>query len=186
MRDQEKEYERSLILKIKKGDKPAFGKLLHLYNARVYGYFYRTFRHKEQAQDLFQETFLRVWRSFHKYDNRQNFASWIFTIADRVRIDALRSQSVRKSVFKQSEDLDFAGEDNPEMKFHTNELREQIEEAVRSLPEKQRRVFLLRQQAELPFKEIANIMNEPLNSVLSHMHYALKKLRTILKVNYET
>ena len=56
---------------------------------------------------------------------------------------------------------------------------------MKLLPEKQRRVFLLRQQAELPYKEIAGIMNEPLNSVLSHMHYAVKKLRTILKVNYE-
>ena len=184
MKEKLPEFEYMLIKKIKHGDKSAFGQLLHLYNARVYGYFYRTFGRREIVQDLFQETFLRVWQSFHKFDVNRSFAAWVFTIADRVRIDALRSGSVRMAVAS-VEHLEYPGDDNPEEQLQTNELRNQIEEAVKLLPEKQRRVFLLRQQAELPYKEIAGIMNEPLNSVLSHMHYAVKKLRTILKVNYE-
>lgn len=185
MKNKPEYFELELIKKIKRGDKMAFGKLLHQYNARVYGYFFRTFGKREIAQDLFQETFLRVWQSFQKFDENRSFAAWVFTIAERVRIDAIRSQSVRTGVIMYSVPLDFVGEDNPETQLEANELKQQIEEVVRSLPEKQRKVFLLRQQGELPFKEIANIMHEPLNSVLSHMHYAVKKLRLVLKESHD-
>lgn len=174
-----------LIRQVKGGNRRAFARLLHLYNARVFGYFYRTFGRKELAEDLFQETFLRVWRSFHRFDEKRNFAAWVFKIAERVSIDAMRSEAVRNSRLIQSDTTVFVDADNIEATLYASELQKQIEVAVKSLPEKQRKVFLMRQQAELSYKEIASIMGEPLNSVLSHMHYAVKKLRSILKVNDE-
>lgn len=178
-------HEQDLIRQIKEGDRSAFASLLHLYNARVYGYFLRTFRRRELAEDLFQETFLRVWRSFHRFDEKRSFAAWVFKIAERVSIDAMRSEGIRKSRMILTDAATHVDPEDIEANLHASELQKQIEDAANLLPEKQRKVFLMRQQGELSFREIAGIMDEPLNSVLSHMHYAVKKLRGLIKVNDE-
>ena len=176
--------EQGLIEKIRKGDERAFATLLRIYNGKIYGFFYRTFRCPEIAKDLFQETFLRVWRNIGRFDANRRFDVWLFTIAHRVSIDAIRAKKTR-SIVEAAEFEGIAGEDDPAQRFLKQELDDQIALAVEELSEKQRRVFLLRQQAGLAFKEIAEVLDEPLNTVLSHMHYAVKKLRKILQETYD-
>ena len=72
---------------------------------------------------------------------------------------------------------------NPENHFDAEEMKIMITNVVNSLPEKQKNVFLLRQHGELTFKEISEITKEPLNTVLSHMNYAVKKIKLFLREN---
>jgi RNA polymerase sigma-70 factor (ECF subfamily) len=179
------DLERRLAARAKSGDKAAFTELLQRYNARVFGYFYRVFGRRELAQDLFQETFLRVWQSLHRFDPSRSFAAWVFTIAERISIDTMRSEGARATTVLPPDKIVQHDPGDVAADLEADELRRQIEKAVASLPEKQRKVFLLRQQGELSYKEIAGIMGEPLNTVLSHMHYAVKKIKHAIKVNNE-
>jgi RNA polymerase sigma-70 factor (ECF subfamily) len=126
---------------------------------------------------MFQETLIKVWNALSRYNERQKFSSWLFTIAHNVAIDILRK---RKNVNKEinfGEYVTVENSKNPEELLIRDETMVIINTAVENLTEKQKTVFLLRQHGDLSFKEIAETTGEPLNTVLSHMRYAIKKVR---------
>ena len=100
-------------------------------------------------------------------------------------MDGIRKKKTR-NIFVDKKDLPEtkSNEDPMEHVLH-NETRRIIEEIINELPQKQKQVFLLRQHGGLSFKEISKLIDEPLNTVLSHMHYAVKKIRKVMKVKYE-
>lgn len=129
------------------------------------------------AEDLFQETLIRVWKGLSKYNERNKFSSWLFSIAHNAAIDLLRSPASRNN----DQPLDLAikhpGSENPFNTLVAKETSELLMAAVNELSKKQKQVFLLRQHSGMTFKEIAGITNESLNTVLGHMHYAITKIR---------
>jgi len=133
------------------------------------------------AEDLFQNTLIKVWYGFKNYNERQKFSSWLFTIAHNVAVDELRRKKKQYAVSSYINNEAITSGHTPFTELTVMEMQHALDTEVMKLPENQKQVFLLRMHSDLSFKEIAKIMNQPLNTVLGHMHYAVKKLRDKLR-----
>lgn len=169
--------ENLLIDKCKAGDGDAYRRLMNNYKNKLFGYLWRFSNSQDVAEELFQLTLIKVWKGLRKYDDQKKFSSWLFTVAHNVAMDDLR---VRKSsrIFTTIDEIENEIESsNPDDEFVKQEAVEMIGKAVNDLSDKQKSVFLLRQNGGLTFKEIAETTKEPINTVISHMHYAVKKIK---------
>ena len=131
-----------------------------------------------EAEDLLQETFLRVVRSAGRYREEGKLQSWLFRIADNVCRDHLRASRLRRSMALDESAVDLRS--GPLESLAAREEREAVAAAVRSLTEEQRRIFLLREEGGMTFREIAEMSGESINTVLGRMHDALRKMKSIL------
>lgn len=165
----------------KRAEAEPFTFLVSGHKDRLFTYLLRLCGDRSQAEDLLQETLVRAWRAFPRYDHRDRFASWIFTIAHSVALDARRYASVRQETVAVAEPPERPMAEDPESLALASELNVKINEVLDELPPKQLRVFLLRQHSDMTFKEIAGATQEPLSTVLGHMHYAVNKLRRLLR-----
>jgi len=129
------------------------------------------------ADDLFQETIIKVWKGFNSYNEQNKFSSWLFSIAHNVAVDSIKSRSTRSRQASLDEIMNLADDYNPHKKYVAQETRAMIMSAVDNLTDKQKEVFLLRMHSSMQFKEIAEVTKQPLNTVLGHMHYAVLKIR---------
>ena len=137
------------------------------------------------AEDHFQETLIRVWNGFKTYNEQNKFSSWLFSIAHNVAIDMLRSSSLKVVSQPLETAIRDSNGDDPHNAFIKKETTDLVMSAVNELSEKQKEVFLLRQHSGMTFKEIARETNQPLNTVLGHMHYAVTKIRKKMSKEYE-
>lgn len=177
--------ENRLIERSRERDSAAFGELIKLYRKPLYSYLIKMCGDRFSAEDLFQETLIKVWHGIGKYDEQQKFSSWLFSIAHNCSIDFLRKRKLAMNTFEELNEETAVDRDLHDV-IVTNELKEKLDKAVAKLPEKQKQVFLLRQFGEFSFKEIAKMTDEPLNTVLSHMHYAIKKIKEVMRNEYAT
>jgi len=136
------------------------------------------------AEDLFQETLIKVWKGFKSYNERNKFSSWLFSIAHNVAVDSIRRKSATPPVRSFEDVLTFKSNNDPYEAFVEKETNELVMAAVSKLSEKQKQVFLLRQHGGMTFKEISEATNQPLNTVLGHMHYAVSGIRKKLSKEY--
>lgn len=143
------------------------------------GYLWSLTRDAPLAEDLLQETFLRVWRQRADYVEQGKERAYLFRIADRLVIDNRRRQAIRKTsvIVTDSED---DGQEQPIEGVLRDERREQLDAAMKNLSPIQQRVLSLRYFGELPFEEIASVVGCPLGTALSHVHRGLEQLRKIL------
>jgi RNA polymerase sigma-70 factor, ECF subfamily len=158
------------------GDELAFESIVRKYKVPLYTVIFRMVGDKMEAQDIFQETFIRVIRYKNDFDTNRKFSSWMYTIATNLCRDHFRKKS-RAYVMRTHEIPELAGHTTPEDERHNKEIRDAVEKAVKNLPEVQREVFVLREYAGLTFKEISKITGTKINTVLGRMHLAVKKLR---------
>jgi len=163
------------------GDQAAFSDLVHRYKNLLFGYLMRMTHNREMAEDLFQETFLRVHEKAHTYRSGAKFKSWVFTIATRIAIDGLRRGKCRPQFQTLENDAPVPVEGNdPAEETAKLELQGIVKEAIETLPPKQRAALILSYYQGHTYPEISKIMNCSLSSVKTHMSRALKKLATQL------
>ncbi|MCH9028580.1 MAG: sigma-70 family RNA polymerase sigma factor [Bacteroidetes bacterium] len=165
-------------------DAVAFDKLIQVYRRQLFYYLLRLCGNRMTAEDLFQETLIKVWKGFKSYNEKNKFSSWLFSIAHNVAVDSIRKESAKNTVRSFEDIQTFASNNNPHKTFVEKETNELVMAAVNTLSEKQRQVFLLRQHSGMTFKEISKATNQPLNTVLGHMHYAVSRIRKKLSKEY--
>ena len=137
------------------------------------------------AEDLFQETLIKVWKGLNNYNEQNKFSSWLFSIAHNVAVDSARSKEVRNKHMSTNDNYSYQSNSDPHSDFIATETREILMSAIEALPGKQKEVFLLRLHSGMQFKEIAELTKQPLNTVLGHMHYAVSKIRKKVSKIYE-
>ncbi len=164
-----------------KGDPHGFSGLYNRYKNRVFGFLVRMTSDREVAEDLVQDTFLAAMRNASQFDRSRNFLSWIFGIAHKRTIDYFRHIKVENEHQIDAEHAIGKGPETPDINFSNMQLRSVINEAIKTLDPMQREVFLLRELGDVPFKEIAQIMDCPINTALGRMRLALKNIRKELK-----
>jgi len=172
------------------GDPRAFGELVSRYDQRLLNFVYRTIGDRERAQDLVQETFVRVYRHLQRFDQTKKFSTWIYTIASNLAKNELRNRSrnplVLFQTIKKNWDADhrpLEWEDTqykPDDLFRKRHLREKVEEAVKQLPEHHRIVFVLRELEGKTYEEIADITGCNLGTVKSRLNRARNNFATII------
>ena len=182
----------TLLRQYQAGDRAAFGELLQRHRRPVFNFILRYLGDRNQAEDLLQEVFLRIVQGAGEFKGESKFTTWLYTIARNLCID-----TARKMVFRRHASLDGPthGEegDGPSLMDRIpnsgaavdrdaigRELQPQLARAVEALVHEQREVFVMREYMALPFKEIADIVGVPENTVKSRMRYALEKLRESL------
>lgn len=181
----------TLMLLYAEGVHEAFEVLLKRHERGVYNFILRSTRAPDLAEDLTQEVFLRVIRSAPKYKKSARFTTWLYTIARNICIDRARRASRRKEVSLNRNIggdndegsktfLDALPDDDAEagsISMIREQFRDRLKVALEALPEEQREVFLLREVSGLKFREIADIVGVPENTIKSRMRYALETLR---------
>ena len=166
-----------------KGDQRGFSGLYNRYKNRVFGFLVRMTGDREIAEDLLQDTFFAAMRNANQFDRQRNFLSWIFGIAHKRTIDYFRHVKVENEHQADTDKSVGRGANTPDIDFSNMQVRGYINEALKTLDPMQREVFLLREVGDVPFKEIAQIMNCPINTALGRMRLALKNIRKELKRN---
>ncbi|MBI2933066.1 MAG: RNA polymerase sigma factor [Planctomycetes bacterium] len=164
-----------LVRGLQAGEARAYERLVREYGDRIHR-FVRRMVGDQQADDVTQEAFARIHRSIASYVPGGTFDSWLFTIANNLCMDVLRRKR-RERTLEEAREPSVVSRDPAEQR----ELQEAILRAVDRLPDDLKQVFLLREEAGVPFKEIARILGCPLNTALGRMHYAMEHLRASLK-----
>ena len=164
-----------------KGDSRSFSSLYNRYKNRVFGFIVRMTQDRQIAEDLLQDTFFAAMRNAQQFDRQRNFLSWIFGIAHKRTIDYFRHVKVETEHLEDTDKSYGKGPDLPDAGFSNTQLNLMINEAIKTLDPMQREVFLLRELGDVPFKDIAQIMNCPINTALGRMRLALKNIRKELK-----
>jgi RNA polymerase sigma-70 factor (ECF subfamily) len=176
--------DKSLIDAHLKGDSEAFGELVRRYGDSLLGYLTRICRNREQAKDLFQETFRKVHEKAHTLRSSQ-FKSWLYTIATRVAMDSLRrSKRVRTVSLDDGVGCDgdncpqpvAADCDDPAVEASKAEQKELVRKAVESLPDRQRVTLVLAYYQGLSYREVAKILDCSIGTVKTQMFRALRTL----------
>jgi RNA polymerase sigma-70 factor (ECF subfamily) len=164
------------------GEQRAFGELVSRYDTRLVNFVYRTVGDRERAQDLVQETFIRVYRHLHRFDQSKKFSTWIYTIASNLAKNELRNrsrnplvlfQTIKKNWEADHRPLEWEDESlRPDDLYRKRHLKEMVEKAVEELPEHHRIVFVLRELEGRTYEEIAEITDTNLGTVKSRLNRA--------------
>jgi RNA polymerase sigma-70 factor (ECF subfamily) len=178
-----------LLADFQQGDAGAFERLLARHRAPLYTFLVRMLGDREKAEDLAQETFLRIVKGAQAWEHRSRFQSWMYAIARNLCADRARRDRFRKTESLDAE-VDEGGATildgvpdpgpSPDRAAESERLRPLLQRALLSLPAEQREVFVLREQAGLAFREIAEVVGANENTVKSRMRYALEGLRKAL------
>lgn len=183
-----------LLARCQAGDRAAWDVLVDAYWQRLFGYALRATNNAELAQDLVQETFLRIVQRLGRYDDQGKFEAWLFRILVNLVRDHGRSLSrhptqstVIESDGQRIELTDeLSGKVPPPFDpLHLQEDVVALQMALRMLPEGDRQILLLRHFADMPFKDIARTLNCPIGTVLARAHRALEKLRGFMEIGHE-
>lgn len=180
-----------LMGRARTGDKAAFAELVSRYEKPLYGYLCRHLRNPEQAQDAFQETWLRVLKAIDRFDTNLRFVPWLYRIATNLMRDFVRRGKLRahRSLDQPlSDEGDITLGDTvagvelpPDRAAEGSDVGRHVEEAVRHLPARQREAFLLRHCHGLSYEEIARAQRCSLAAVKSNIHHAVVSLRRSLE-----
>jgi len=183
--------ERDLLTRYLEGDREALAELVERYRRPLYGFILRMMEGRGDADDIFQETWIRAIRKLPDF-RVDNLLGWLFRIAHNLVIDAARRSARMPPAGKNAEHADGGAPDppdrapGPDRALQHKELGARVRACVADLPTEQREVFLLRTEAGLPFREIARIQRVGLNTALGRMHYAVARLRKVLQDEMET
>jgi RNA polymerase sigma-70 factor (ECF subfamily) len=177
-----------LVERILRGEGELFDVLFGRYRVRLYRYLLRYVGDPEDARDVTQEVFLKVWGALDSFDPRYRFSTWAFRIAGNAGIDHLRRRKVRPMA------LDFPVDENgdsrePDLPDHrpdplasleTRRMTREIDAAIQRLPDDYRELLSLRHYGEMPYEEIAELKGMPLGTVKNKLFRARQALRDLL------
>lgn len=179
-----------LVAAYANGNNEAFDALLNRHKDRVFSYILHIVKDREQAEDIFQETFVKAIMTIKqgRYTDSGKFSAWISRIAHNLIIDFYRQEKAENTVSTDSDVTDMLNRrDLAEKNIEDHLVSEQIQEDVRriidALPESQREVLMMRYYRDMSFKEIAEATNVSINTALGRMRYAILNMRRIAQEN---
>jgi len=180
------------VVRLRRGDLDALSELIARYQNRLYRYLLRIVRQPAEADDLFQQTWLKVVEKIGAFDAGRNFDAWLFTLARNLAIDHLRRvrpQSLDEPLGDSRHDETMADripsrDDSPLEQALAAERRTSIGDAMAALPLIYREVLTLRFEEEMKIEDIAQVTAVPLSTAKSRLRRALDQLREALDARY--
>ena len=167
-----------LMVKGARGDEQAYRLLVERWQTPVYAFLVRMLGSPEDAQDLCQETFVRMIRSADKYRPEGQFQSWLFRIAgNQARSRLRRRKVIRWLSFDQGNMDPPSGAPDAQEEMERAELRAEVRKSIAKLPDRQREALLLKQYQDLKYSEIAEVMGLSTSAVQMLLHRAMLALR---------
>lgn len=179
-----------LVRRCLRGDARAFEELVSRYEGALYRLAWRMLRDNEEAQDVVQETFIRVFRALETYDPERKFSTWILRIATNLCIDRYRRRRMRLVSIDASEDDEerrpvvlVDGAPRPDAAHGRTSIAERLDEYIQRLPPIYRAIIELRYKRGLAYEEVAEVLDVPLGTVKARLHRAHRYLKGMLEAS---
>ena len=176
----------ALVRSVLSGDRDRFELLVGRYQTRLVNYLYRMVRNLEEAHDLTQEVFIRVYQALDRYDSQYRFSTWLFRVAQNAAIDVIRKRRIQLVPLTRRADeggeamVDLElpdGQPSALESLQGRELDASIRAAIDTLPWEYRELILLRHYGELAYEEIAEVKAMPLGTVKNKLFRARQMLK---------
>lgn len=177
-----------LVQRFIEGDQESLEILILRHKSRVFSYIVLIVKNQELAEDIFQETFIKVIRSLKKgrYIENGKFISWVLRISHNLIIDHFRKEKLKGTISNDSTEVDIFNsqkfsDKTVEDEMINSQILFEVKELIRELPEDQQQVIYMRHYMGLSFKEIADQTDVSINTALGRMRYALINLRKLIE-----
>ncbi|MBI9033115.1 MAG: sigma-70 family RNA polymerase sigma factor [Bacteroidales bacterium] len=184
----QKVSDRELVSKYLTGDESCLERLINRHNNRVFAYILMVVKDKQLADDLFQDTFIKVINTLRSgsYKEEGKFLQWVMRIAHNLIIDHFRKSKRIPTVDSKNEDFDIFDtiqltDDSVEDRLVREQIYSDVRNLIDFLPEEQKEVLMMRHYSDMSFKDIADQTNVSINTALGRMRYALINLRKIVE-----
>jgi len=172
----------ALIENIKEGDREAFMTLTSLYQKKVFLLGYSFFRNREDALDIVQETFLKLYQKIALFRRGENFQNWLLQIAKNLCIDRYRKDYGKNKELQSGipvEEMNISSHNSPDP-YLSSDLKRIFSTCIKKLAERQRMIFVMKHYNQLKYKEIAQILGISLGTVKSLHYKAVQNLRGLV------
>jgi RNA polymerase sigma-70 factor (ECF subfamily) len=176
--------ETEMISRCQQGDQEALKEIFNKYHKKVYRIAYGVVRHREEALDIVQEVFIKLFRSIKNFKGKSHFYTYLYRMVMNTAIDHARktgkqfiSSLDEEGSFEPSDEL----EKGPEKILLQKELEERVKGAMEKLPAEQRAALIFRDVEGLSYQEIAEAMGCSIGTVMSRLHYGRKRIQELLK-----
>jgi RNA polymerase sigma-70 factor (ECF subfamily) len=187
MGDEGNEEDLALMAKVARGDEDAFAKIVAKHQHAVLGTVAKMTNQSSDTEDIAQQVFIRLWKSAERYQPTAKFTTFLFTITRNLVFNATRKKSGKNEYsfdalegkWRQSIE-DKSSDSRPDKLIEQTELRQIIDQAISSLPEKQRLAVVLRRYEKMPYEEIAETLGISVPAVKSQLFRARTALRDSL------
>ena len=185
----------ALVQRAQSGDEEAFGELVIMHHQKVFAVLYKMVRNEDDAQELSQKTWVKVWQKLSTFKGDAAFFTWVYRIATYTGLDHLRAKKRRPEV-EYLDELDAGGASGdlerapsslsrPDKAMENAEVMEKFEEALELLSDKHRTALVLREVDGLSYEEIAEVMDCKVGTVMSRIFTARKAIRAYMKDLHE-
>ena len=180
MADTPDKNEKILVAELRNSDVEAFDFLYHQYNNKLYRFAFSLLKNEEDACEIVQETFFRIWEKRNNIDSSKSFKSFLFSVSYHLIIDQLRVR-LKDQEFRNSLNKYFSEPSNfQENRLDYNTLETEINKAVDELPEKRKKIYRLSREKGLSYKDIAEQLGVKPKTVENQINLALKHIKTRL------
>lgn len=159
----------------------AFTKIVKKYQERLYWHIRRLVIHHEDANDVLQNVLVKVWSYLDNFREEANLYTWLYRIATNETITFLTKEKRRRSISISDHETGMSNKLQAEKGFDANKLEWKLQQAIQSLPEKQRIVFNLRYYDEMPYEEMSKVLDTSTGALKASYHHAVKKVEEFLK-----
>ncbi|UCB52381.1 MAG: RNA polymerase sigma factor [Candidatus Zixiibacteriota bacterium] len=185
-KEEKTDEDRELILQLKRGKMKAFRKLVEKYKKPAFFIALGLVGNREDAYDISQEAFTRVYTSLGRFNPQHKFFSWFYAILSNLCKNHLRSREIRGRYIRSvDDDAEMSSQTNPapgpDVLMERNERSLRLWEEISELPLEFKEIIILKHFQGYSYKEISQMLNIPLGSVMSRLYYARKKLKDNLK-----
>ncbi len=179
-----------LVREASQGDSEAFRQLVSIHHEKVFGFLFQIVKNEEDAKDLLQQTWIKVWNKLHTFKGKSAFGTWLYRIATFTAWDFIRKRKRQSEVLyldemlttdSESIQVTYQASASPDRALQRKEMMEQFELALNSLPVNQRTALVLREIEGLTYQEIADVMNCRKGTVMSRIFNARKAVQNRLK-----
>lgn len=161
----------------------AYTQIIRKYQERLYWHVRRLVVNHEDANDVLQNVFIKVWNYLDNFREESNLYTWLYRIATNETLTFLDKEKRRRSVSLSDEDSNLANQLRAERGFDPDKLEWKLQQAIQKLPEKQRIVFTLRYYDEMPYDEMSSVLETSAGALKASYHHAVKKVEDFLKQN---
>ena len=179
--------DQELVMMFAKGDNKAMDEIINRYHRRVYLYLRHLVKNQMLAEDLCQETFVKIINSIKRdgYHDDGHFVSWIMRIAHNLAIDHFRKEVKLPTTSNETGTVDLFNnakfsDENVETCLQKNQISKDLKSLIYLLPDEQKTTVLMRLKMDMSFKEIADIQGISINTALGRMRYAVLNLRKMI------
>lgn len=158
----------------------ALSAIMDTYQQKLYWHIRRLVGNHDDADDVLQSVFIKVWKNLEKFRGEAGIYTWMYRIASNESFTFLRKEKKRRSLSLSDEDMDLGNQIKADKYFNANEIEWKLQVAMQKLPEKQKAVFSLRYYDEMPYSEISKVLETSEGALKASYHHAVKKIKNML------